>query len=143
MPYVVASVFLLVSSGLITWFASLRNALLFLLGAGLAAALIRGHIGFTSAWRSFILERDARAFAMMLVLFMLASAVFIPTLATNADTVANFAPAGYQPGHRQLYLRGRDATGTWLRLGHGVARGLGFGAFLANPALLHNRLSSR
>ena len=117
MPYVVASVLLLVSSGLITWFASLRNALLFLLGAGLAAALIRGHIGFTSAWRSFILERDARAFAMMLVLFMLASAVFIPTLATNADTVANFAPLGIS------LVIGSFIFGVGMQLGHGCGSG--------------------
>ena len=117
MPYITALAFLIISSGLITWFASLRNALLFLLGAALAAALIRGHIGFTSAWRSFIVERDARAFAMMLVLFMLASAVFMPTLATNADTVANFAPLGIS------LVIGSFIFGVGMQLGHGCGSG--------------------
>ena len=117
MRYLVATLAILITSGLIAWFASLRNALLFLLGVGLAAALIRGHIGFTSAWRSFILERDARAFAMMLVLFMLASAVFIPTLASNSDTVANFAPLGIS------LVIGSFIFGIGMQLGHGCGSG--------------------
>ena len=117
MRYLVAALGIVIASGLIAWFASLRNALLFLLGVGLAAALIRGHIGFTSAWRSFIVERDARAFAMMLVLLMLASAVFIPTLASYADTIANFAPLGIS------LVIGSFIFGIGMQLGHGCGSG--------------------
>lgn len=79
----------------IIWLASVRNGLLYLLGAGLGIALVLGRIGFTGSWRAFIVHRQAQGLVTTLVLLALATLAFIPTLATVDGTAGNLAPLGW------------------------------------------------
>ena len=51
---------------------SIRQAVLFLVGIGMGAALAGARFGFTTGWRQLIVERDPRGVAGQLVLLALA-----------------------------------------------------------------------
>ena len=55
---------------------SLKQAVLFLTGAGLGISLLHATISFSSVWRNFIREREGVGIRAQLLLFMLASLLF-------------------------------------------------------------------
>ena len=90
--YVLLTVSLLACGLLIGLYTHFRYAILFMLGSVLGLALIVGHIGFTGAWRSAILKRDARPLAHMYVLLALASVASMAVLAAEPLAIPNKAP---------------------------------------------------
>lgn len=118
-----AAVAALVSFALaVAWFASLRNALLFLIGAGLGTSLVLFGIGFAGPWRAFKVRREARGFVATLLLLALATVVFIPALEAIDGVVSNAAPFGVS------VLAGAFLFGIGMQLGGGCGSGTIVGA---------------
>lgn len=101
----------------IIWLASVRNGLLYLIGAGLGATLVLGQIGFTGSWRAFIVHRRAAGLITTLGLLALASLVFIPTLANLDGTAGNVAPVGVS------LVIGAFLFGIGMQFGNGCGSG--------------------
>ncbi len=113
---------LLCSALVIIWLASVRNGLLFLVGAGIGIVMVATGIGFTGAWRRFIVRREPQGFITTLFLLALASVVFIPALAGIDGTIGNLAPAGIS------VLVGALIFGIGMQLGGGCGSGTLIGA---------------
>ncbi|MBN9463115.1 MAG: YeeE/YedE family protein [Burkholderiales bacterium] len=65
----------------LAWFVSLRQGVLFLVGVGMGVALAAARFGFTTGWRRFVVDRDARGMLAQIVLLALAAALSMPLLA--------------------------------------------------------------
>lgn len=107
----------LAAAAAVLWFASERNALLFVIGGGLGLAFLLGNIGFASSWRSFILRREASGMMTTLLLMALAGAVLMTALAGVDDTVGSVAPLGVS------VLVGAFVFGVGMQLGGGCGSG--------------------
>jgi uncharacterized membrane protein YedE/YeeE len=68
---------------LATWFAGLRQGLLFLIGVGLGGALASVAFGFTTGWRVWIRQRDPTGLLAQFLAISLAMVVSIPLIATH------------------------------------------------------------
>ncbi|HYS12772.1 MAG TPA: YeeE/YedE family protein, partial [Burkholderiaceae bacterium] len=68
---------------LTTWFAGLRQGLLFLIGVGLGGALAAVAFGFTTGWRVWIRERDPTGLLAQFLAISLAMVVSIPLIAAH------------------------------------------------------------
>jgi len=68
---------------LTTWFAGLRQGLLFLIGVGLGGALAAVAFGFTTGWRIWIRERDPTGLLAQFLAISLAMVVSIPLIAAH------------------------------------------------------------
>lgn len=106
----------------VVWYASIRNGLLFLVGAGFGLTLVIGRIGFAGPWRNFMLHRETAGFIATLVMLALASIVLILALEYVPDTVPNSAPLGLS------VLVGAFIFGIGMQLGGGCGSGTMVGA---------------
>ena len=68
---------------LATWFAGLRQGLLFLIGVGLGGALAAVAFGFTTGWRVWIRQRDPTGLLAQFLAISLAMVVSIPLIAAH------------------------------------------------------------
>ncbi len=68
---------------LTTWFAGLRQGLLFVVGIGLGATLAAVAFGFTTGWRVWIRQRDPTGLLAQFLAIALAMAVSIPLIAAH------------------------------------------------------------
>ena len=101
----------------VIWYASIRNGLLYLVGAGFGLALVLGNIGFAGPWRHFMIRRETSGFIATLVMLSLASIVLILALETVPDTVPNSAPLGLS------VVVGAFIFGIGMQLGGGCGSG--------------------
>jgi len=107
--------------GLFLYFAfSLKQAVLFLTGAGLGISLLHAAISFASVWRNFVREREGVGIRAQLLLFMLASLLFFPILGQifpGISVVAALGPVGIS------VLVGAFLFGIGMQLGSGCGSG--------------------
>ena len=108
---------ILLSTLLIAYFASLRNALLFLVGGGLGLSFVVFGLGFAGPWRKFIVNREANGLITNLFLLAIASIIFIPALSLIPDTVGSIAPIGIS------VVVGSFLFGIGMQLGGGCGSG--------------------
>ena len=77
---------------LLLWSVSARQALLFLIGIGMGAALAGARFGFTTGWRQLIESKDPRGVTGQIVLLALAAILAIPMLARFPELTAALGP---------------------------------------------------
>ena len=106
----------------IAWLASARNALLFLVGAGLGTSLVFFKIGFAGPWRAFKARREAQGMVTTLLLLAMATVAFLPALENWDGVVSNAAPVGVS------VLVGAFLFGIGMQLGGGCGSGTIVGA---------------
>jgi uncharacterized membrane protein YedE/YeeE len=73
---------------LTTWYAGLRQGLLFMIGVGLGATLAAVAFGFTTGWRVWIRHRDPTGLLAQFLAISLALAVSIPLIATHPQELS-------------------------------------------------------
>jgi uncharacterized membrane protein YedE/YeeE len=73
---------------LTTWFAGLRQGLLFLVGVGLGGTLSAVAFGFTTGWRVWIRQRDPTGLLAQFLAISLAMVVSIPLIASHPDELS-------------------------------------------------------
>jgi uncharacterized membrane protein YedE/YeeE len=76
----------------VTWYAGLRQGLLFLTGAALGAVLAGYSFGFTTGWRAWIRDRDPTGILAQFVAIGLAMLVSIPLIAGHPELAGAYAP---------------------------------------------------
>ncbi len=76
----------------LAWSVSVRQAALFVVGAGLGVALAGARFGFTTGWRTLVVARDPRGVVGQVVLLALASAASMPLLAHFPELAAALGP---------------------------------------------------
>lgn len=77
---------------LLLWAVSARQALLFLIGIGMGAALAGARFGFTTGWRSLIEHKDPRGVAGQILLLAMAALLAMPLLANYTELTAALGP---------------------------------------------------
>lgn len=80
-PIAIAGLLLAVGALALAATTSAKNAVLFLLGAGLGYALLHGGFGFTAGWRNIVTRGDGRNLKMQLIVIGLTMTAFIPIMA--------------------------------------------------------------
>lgn len=105
----------------ITELIDFRQALLFLVGGLLGAALYHGSFGFTGGWRRMVVERRGRAMRAQVLMIAAAAIAFIPLLAMGSFSgqplVGALAPVGVS------VLVGAAIFGLGMQLGGGCGSG--------------------
>ena len=98
-----------------------RQAALFLTGGALGLALYHALFGFTAAWRNFLADGRGAGLRAQMVMLALASAIFLPALASGSlfgqPVSGAIAPAGTS------VLVGAFLFGVGMQLGGGCASG--------------------
>lgn len=77
---------------LLLWAVSARQALLFLIGIGMGAALAGARFGFTTGWRQLIEHKDPRGVTGQILLLALAALLAMPLLANYTELTAALGP---------------------------------------------------
>jgi hypothetical protein len=77
---------------LLAWSVSVRQAVLFLVGIGMGAALAGARFGFTTGWRQLVEQRDPRGVFGQLLLLALAAAFAMPLLGSFGELHAALGP---------------------------------------------------
>jgi hypothetical protein len=77
---------------LLAWSVSVRQAVLFLVGIGMGAALAGARYGFTTGWRQLVEQRDPRGVFGQLLLLALAAAFAMPLLGSFGELHAALGP---------------------------------------------------
>ncbi|MGB3501425.1 MAG: YeeE/YedE family protein [Mesorhizobium sp.] len=120
-PATVACLFLIIGFLAIWHLVDLRQATLFIIGAGLGAALYHGSFGFTGGWRRFVVERRGRAIRAQMLMIAVAAIAMIPLLAAGSvggqQLVGAIAPVGVS------VLIGAAMFGLGMQLGGGCGSG--------------------
>ena len=120
-PATVAGLFLIAGFAAIWQLVDLRQATLFLIGAGLGAALYHGSFGFTGGWRRFVVERRGRAIRAQMLMIAVTAVAMIPLLAAGSlggqPLVGALAPVGVS------VLVGAAMFGLGMQLGGGCGSG--------------------
>ena len=141
---VIAGVFLLLAG-----FVSIRQAVLFLVGVGLGAALAGCRFGFTTGWRQLVAERDPRGVTGQLVLLAIAAAFAMPLLAHFSELQAALGPpsvallVGAFLFGMSMQIADGCGSGTLYKAGMGVPLNLAilplfaFGSFAGSLHLEH------
>ena len=100
---------------------SLRQAMLFLVGAAAGLVLYHAAFGFTSSWRVFIADRRGAGLRAQLLMLALTCAVFFPLLASGTvlgqPIRGSLAPVGVS------VIAGAFLFGVGMQLGGGCASG--------------------
>ncbi|MDR5653672.1 YeeE/YedE family protein [Ruixingdingia sedimenti] len=129
---------------LIAGAVSPRQAVLFLIGGLMGAALYHGAFGFTGGWRRMVQERRGRAMRAQMLMVAAATVVFIPVLGglvPEVRAVGALAPVGVSVlvGAAMfglgMQLGGGCGSGTLFTVGGGSARMLLTLAFFCIGAL--------
>jgi uncharacterized membrane protein YedE/YeeE len=74
------------------WAVSVRQALLFVIGIGMGAALAGARFGFTTGWRQLIEHKDPRGVTGQIMLLALAALLAMPLLANYTELTAALGP---------------------------------------------------
>ena len=106
---------------------SIRQALLFLVGIGMGAALAGARFGFTTGWRQLIEQRDPRGVAGQLVLLALASMLCLTLLAQFSELTAALGPPSVS------LLIGAFVFGLTMQIADGCGSGTLYKAGLGIP----------
>jgi uncharacterized membrane protein YedE/YeeE len=112
----------------LTWFVSLRQAVLFLVGIGMGGVLAGWRFGFTTGWRKLIEQRDASGVVAQIVLLLLAAALSMPLLAAfPGDLGAALGPPSIS------LLVGAFVFGACMQIADGCGSGTLYKAGLGIP----------
>lgn len=111
----------------LVWWVSVRQGLLFLIGAGMGVALAAARFGFTTGWRRFVVDRDPCGMLAQIVLLALAAAVSIPLLARFPELVAALGPPSVS------LLVGAFIFGLSMQIADGCGSGTSYKAGLGIP----------
>jgi uncharacterized membrane protein YedE/YeeE len=106
---------------------SIRQAVLFLVGIGMGAALAGARFGFTTGWRQLVRERDPRGVTGQLVLLALAAVCAIPLIGTFPELQAALGPPGVS------LVVGAFVFGLTMQLADGCGSGTLYKAGLGVP----------
>ena len=105
---------------------SVRQSLLFLIGAGAGLVLYHAAFGFTSSWRDFIVHRRGRGLRAQMLMLAVTTMVFVPLIARGSifgqAVRGSIAPAGIP------VIAGALLFGIGMQLGGGCASGTLFSA---------------
>jgi uncharacterized membrane protein YedE/YeeE len=99
---------------------NIKQALLFLVGAGLGVTLLHTAFGFTGGWRSMIRERRSAGVRAQILLLILTSALFFPVMGNLFPGIA--AHAALAPFGISV-LVGAFLFGIGMQLGGGCGSG--------------------
>jgi len=106
---------------------SIRQAVLFLVGIGMGAALAGARFGFTTGWRQLIEERDPRGVTGQILLLALASLLCLPLLARFSELTAALGPPSIS------LLIGAFVFGLTMQIADGCGSGTLYKAGLGIP----------
>jgi len=122
------SLFIVALFGLLLWFVSFRQAILFAVGIGMGAVLAGARFGFTTGWRRLIEERDGSGVMAQIFLLFLAAAISIPLLAAYpGELSAALGPPSYS------LLIGAFVFGACMQIADGCGSGTLYKAGLGIP----------
>ncbi len=112
----------------LSWFVSLRQAVLFLVGVGMGGVLAGARFGFTTGWRRLVEERDASGVLAQIVLLAVAAAISMPLLASfPGDLAAALGPPSFS------LLIGAFVFGACMQVADGCGSGTLYKAGLGIP----------
>lgn len=106
---------------------SIRQAVLFLVGAGMGAALAGARFGFTTGWRQLVEDRNPQGITGQAVLLALASLAAFPLLATFPELHAALGPPSVS------LLVGAFVFGLAMQIADGCGSGTLYKAGLGVP----------
>ena len=106
---------------------SIRQAVLFLVGIGMGAALAGARFGFTTGWRQLLEQRDPRGVTGQLVLLALASVLCLPLLSQHSKLTAALGPPSVS------LLIGAFVFGLTMQIADGCGSGTLYKAGLGIP----------
>lgn len=106
---------------------SIRQAVLFLVGIGMGAALAGARFGFTTGWRQLLEQRDPRGVTGQLVLLALASVLCLPLLSKYSELTAALGPPSVS------LLIGAFVFGLTMQIADGCGSGTLYKAGLGIP----------
>ena len=106
---------------------SIRQAVLFLVGIGMGAALAGARFGFTTGWRQLLEQRDPRGVTGQLVLLALASVLCLPLLSRYSELTAALGPPSVS------LLIGAFVFGLTMQIADGCGSGTLYKAGLGIP----------
>ena len=106
---------------------SIRQAVLFLVGIGMGAALAGARFGFTTGWRQLLEQRDPRGVTGQLVLLALASVLCLPLLSQYSELTAALGPPSVS------LLLGAFVFGLTMQIADGCGSGTLYKAGLGIP----------
>ena len=106
---------------------SIRQAVLFLVGIGMGAALAGARFGFTTGWRQLLEQRDPRGVIGQLVLLALASVLCLPLLSQYSELTAALGPPSVS------LLIGAFVFGLTMQIADGCGSGTLYKAGLGIP----------
>ncbi|MBZ1349568.1 YeeE/YedE family protein [Alcaligenaceae bacterium LF4-65] len=106
---------------------SIRQAVLFLVGIGMGAALAGARFGFTTGWRQLLEQRDPRGVTGQLVLLALASVLCLPLLSQYPELTAALGPPSVS------LLIGAFVFGLTMQIADGCGSGTLYKAGLGIP----------
>lgn len=112
---------------LLLWSVSARQALLFLIGIGMGAALAGARFGFTTGWRQLIESKDPRGVTGQILLLALAALFAIPLLARFPELTAALGPPSIS------LLIGAFVFGLTMQIADGCGSGTLYKAGLGIP----------
>lgn len=114
--------------GLLLWYVSFRQAVLFLVGIGMGAVLAGARFGFTTGWRRLVEQRDSSGVFAQLWLLFLATAISIPLLAAfPGELSAALGPPSYS------LVIGAFIFGACMQIADGCGSGTLYKAGLGIP----------
>jgi uncharacterized membrane protein YedE/YeeE len=113
---------------------SLRQSMLFLIGAAAGMVLYHAAFGFTASWRAFVHSRRGAGIRAQMLMLALTAGVFFPLLASGAifgqPVRGNVSPIGFS------VLAGAFLFGLGMQLGGGCASGTLYSAGGGNTRML-------
>lgn len=112
---------------LLAWSVSIRQAVLFLVGIGMGAALAGARFGFTTGWRQLVEQRDPRGVFGQLLLLALAAALAMPLLGSFTELHAALGPPSVS------LMVGAFVFGATMQIADGCGSGTLYKAGLGVP----------
>jgi len=112
---------------LLLWAVSVRQALLFIIGIGMGAALAGARFGFTTGWRQLIEHRDPRGVTGQILLLALAALLAMPLLANYSELTAALGPPSIS------LILGAFVFGLTMQIADGCGSGTLYKAGLGVP----------
>jgi len=109
------------------WSISTRQALLFVVGIGLGAALAGARFGFTTGWRQLIEDRDPRGVSGQVLLLGLGALLAMPLMASFPELKAALGPPSVS------LLLGAFVFGITMQIADGCGSGTLYKAGMGIP----------
>ena len=106
---------------------SVRQALLFVIGIGMGAALAGARFGFTTGWRALIENKDPRGVTGQIALLALAALLAMPLLANYTELTAALGPPSVS------LILGAFVFGLTMQIADGCGSGTLYKAGLGIP----------